>query len=58
MYDYSSLPRIADDREIDVVYVVVPTALHAKYAIMAAEAGTWQHCEHLKQYARYTLRQG
>jgi glucose-fructose oxidoreductase len=45
VYDYSSLPRIADDREIDVVYVVVPTALHAKYAIMAAEAGKHVWCE-------------
>jgi glucose-fructose oxidoreductase len=39
VYDYESLPRIADNPDIDVVYVVVPTALHAKYAIAAAEAG-------------------
>lgn len=45
VYDYASLPRIADDPEIDVVYVVVPTALHAKYAIMAAEAGKHVWCE-------------
>ena len=44
-YDYASLPRIADDHEIDVIYVVVPTALHAKYAIMAAEAGKHVWCE-------------
>lgn len=45
VYDYGSLPRIADDRDVDVVYVVVPTALHAKYAIMAAEAGKHVWCE-------------
>ncbi len=45
VYDYESLPRIADNPEIDVVYVVTPTALHAKYAIMAAEAGKHVWCE-------------
>lgn len=45
VYDYESLPRIADNPDIDVVYVVVPTALHAKYAIMAAEAGKHVWCE-------------
>lgn len=45
VYDYSSLPSIADNSAIDVVYVVTPTALHAKYAIMAAEAGKHVWCE-------------
>jgi glucose-fructose oxidoreductase len=45
LYDYASLPRIADNPDIDVVYVVTPTALHAKYAIMAAEAGKHVWCE-------------
>jgi glucose-fructose oxidoreductase len=45
VYDYASLPRIADNPDIDVVYVVVPTGLHAKYAIMAAEAGKHVWCE-------------
>jgi glucose-fructose oxidoreductase len=45
VYDYASLPRIADNPAIDVVYVVTPTALHAKYAIMAAEAGKHVWCE-------------
>jgi glucose-fructose oxidoreductase len=45
VYDYQSLPRIADNREIDVVYVVVPTALHARFAIAAAEAGKHVWCE-------------
>jgi glucose-fructose oxidoreductase len=45
VYDYASLPRIRDNPAIDVVYVVTPTALHAKYAIMAAEAGKHVWCE-------------
>jgi glucose-fructose oxidoreductase len=45
VYDYQSLPRVADNADIDVVYVVTPTALHAKYAIMAAEAGKHVWCE-------------
>ncbi|HEX6240807.1 MAG TPA: Gfo/Idh/MocA family oxidoreductase [Polyangiales bacterium] len=45
VYDYGSLPRIADNHTIDVVYVVVPTSLHARYAIMAAEAGKHVWCE-------------
>lgn len=45
VYHYETLPRIANDPDIDVVYVVVPTALHAKYAIMAAEAGKHVWCE-------------
>ena len=45
VYDYESLPRIASNPDIDVVYVVTPTALHAKYAIMAADAGKHVWCE-------------
>lgn len=45
VYDYESLPRIADNPAIHVVYVVVPTSLHAKYSIMAAEAGKHVWCE-------------
>jgi glucose-fructose oxidoreductase len=45
VYDYASLPRIANNPDIDVVYVVTPTSLHAKFAIMAAEAGKHVWCE-------------
>lgn len=45
VYDYTSFPRIANNPDIHVVYVVVPTALHAKYAVMAAEAGKHVWCE-------------
>lgn len=45
VYDYDTLPRIADNRDIDVVYVVTPTALHAKYSILSARAGKHVWCE-------------
>ena len=45
VYSYETLPAIADNPDIDVVYIVVPTGLHAKYAIMAAEAGKHVFCE-------------
>jgi len=36
---YDDLERIADNPDIDIVYVVVPNALHAEFAIRAAQAG-------------------
>lgn len=45
VYSYETLPRIADNPDIDVVYVVVPPSLHAKYAVMAARAGKHVWCE-------------
>lgn len=45
VYDYHTLPRIADNREIDVVYIVTPTALHLRFAVAAAEAGKHVWCE-------------
>lgn len=45
VYDYENLASIADDTEIDVVYVVTPTALHPRFAIAAANAGKHVWCE-------------
>lgn len=45
VYNYNTLPEIATNEDIDVVYVVTPPALHAKYSIMAAEAGKHVWCE-------------
>lgn len=44
-YGYDDFARIADNRDIDVVYVVLPNHLHAKYSIAAAEAGKHVWCE-------------
>jgi glucose-fructose oxidoreductase len=45
VYDYSNFARIADNRDIDVVYVVLPNHLHATFSIAAAEAGKHVWCE-------------
>lgn len=45
VYSYETLPDIANNDDIDVVYIVVPTGLHAKYAIAAANAGKHVWCE-------------
>lgn len=45
VYDYSTMDRIANNSEIDVIYIVLPTGLHAKYAIIAANAGKHVWCE-------------
>jgi predicted dehydrogenase len=45
IYDYETMHRIADDPDIDVVYVVTPNALHLDYALIAAKAGKHVFCE-------------
>jgi len=44
-YDYNSFDRIADDKDIDCVYIALPVALHAEYAIRALKAGKHVLCE-------------
>jgi len=39
VYNYENLEQIADNGEIDIVYVVTPPALHPEFAIRAAKAG-------------------
>lgn len=45
VYNYETMHEIADNDDIDIVYVVVPTGLHAKYSIIAAKAGKHVWCE-------------
>jgi len=45
VYDYDTMHRIADDDAVHVIYVVVPTGLHAKFAMMAAATGKHVWCE-------------
>lgn len=45
VYNYQSMDRIADNPDIDVIYIVLPTGLHAQYAIKAANAGKHVWCE-------------
>jgi len=45
IYDYDTMERMADNRDIDVVYVVTPNSLHARDTIKAAKAGKHVLCE-------------
>ncbi|HEX7261223.1 MAG TPA: Gfo/Idh/MocA family oxidoreductase, partial [Luteolibacter sp.] len=45
VYNYQNFDTIADNKEIDIVYVVTPTALHPEFAIRASAAGKHVICE-------------
>jgi len=45
IYNYDNMERMADNPDIDVVYVVTPNALHADHTIKAARAGKHVLCE-------------
>lgn len=45
IYGYDSMARMADNPDIDIVYVVTPNGLHAEHAIAAAKAGKHVICE-------------
>ena len=44
-FTYDNFERIADDPDIEAVYIALPNALHAEYAIRAAQAGKHVFCE-------------
>jgi glucose-fructose oxidoreductase len=45
VYDYGTMARLADNPDIDVVYVVTPNGLHAEHCVAAAKAGKHVICE-------------
>ena len=45
VYDYDNFDRIADNPDIDVVYVVLPPFMHKEYTVRAARAGKHVWCE-------------
>jgi predicted dehydrogenase len=45
IYSYETFDRIGDNRDIDIVYVVLPNSMHAEYTIRAAKAGKHVLCE-------------
>src|SRR5450759_3575461 len=45
IYNYDTMAQMADNLDIDVVYVVTPNALHAESVIKAAKAGKHVLCE-------------
>ncbi|MEZ4773337.1 MAG: Gfo/Idh/MocA family oxidoreductase [Bacteroidia bacterium] len=45
IYNYENFDSIADNPDIDIVYVVLPNSMHAEYTIRAAKAGKHVICE-------------
>ncbi len=45
VYNYQNMDGIADNPDIDVIYIVLPTGLHSEYAIKAANTGKHVWCE-------------
>lgn len=45
VYDYDGLHRIADNPDIDVIYVVTPNHLHKPLTLIGAQAGKHVWCE-------------
>ena len=45
VYSYNNMDQLADNDDIDILYIVVPTGLHSKYAVIAANAGKHVWCE-------------
>jgi len=45
IYNYSNFDDIKSNEDIDIVYVVLPNAMHREYVIRAAQAGKHVICE-------------
>jgi glucose-fructose oxidoreductase len=45
IYSYDTMAQIADNKDIDIVYVVTPNGLHVRDVIAAAKAGKHVICE-------------
>jgi glucose-fructose oxidoreductase len=45
IYNYSNFDSIANNPDIDVVYVVLPPSMHKEYVVRAANAGKHVWCE-------------
>lgn len=45
VYDYGNFDRIAENPDVDVVFIVLPNSMHEEFAIRAAKAGKHVFCE-------------
>lgn len=45
IYNYDNFDSIANNPDIDVIYIVLPPSMHAEYSIRAAKAGKHVWCE-------------
>jgi predicted dehydrogenase len=44
-YNYQNFDKIADNKDIDIIYVVLPNGMHHEFVIRAAKAGKHVICE-------------
>jgi predicted dehydrogenase len=45
IYNYDSFDRIAEDKRVDVIYIVLPNSMHAEFTIRGLRAGKHVLCE-------------
>ena len=45
IYNYETMDQVANNPDIDILYIVLPNAMHAEYTIKAADAGKHVICE-------------
>ena len=45
IYNYQNYDTIRDNPEVDIIYIVLPNAMHAEYTIRGAQAGKHSMCE-------------
>lgn len=45
VYNYENFDSIANNKDIDIIYVVLPNSMHAEFVIRAAQAGKHVICE-------------
>ena len=45
IYDYTDFDSLKNNPDVDIVYIVLPNAMHAEYTVRAAQAGKHVMCE-------------
>lgn len=45
VYDYESFDRLAEDKHVEVIYIVLPNSMHADFTIRGLRAGKHVLCE-------------
>jgi predicted dehydrogenase len=45
IYDYQNFDSLKNNPDVDIIYIVLPNALHAEYTVRAAQAGKHVLCE-------------